>query len=271
MASAATIEDLERWVHREQGAPPAAPSKERASPLSGIVRHARHWPIRLFRFAFLEAVIVPLFRHYLPLQVEGNLEDIRGPIVFAPNHTSHLDTLGVLAALPRRFRHRLAPAMSQESFLPYFDGTGRGLERVSLALRFWLAVLTLNVFPLPQATRGVRKALRFAGTLADSGYSILIFPEGARTPDGYIKDFRPGVGVMAVRLGIPVVPVHIQGLFEVMPVDTNWPKPGPVRIRFGTAVRFRETDDPREAAKRVEEEVRRLGGLEFPTRRTVNS
>ncbi len=263
MASAATIEDLERWVHREAETPRAAPAGERSSPLSGIVRFARYWPVRLLRFAFLETVVLPLFRRYISLQVEGNLENVEGPIVFAPNHESHLDTLAVLAALPKHFRHRLAPAMSQESFVPYFEGTGRLRERAALALKFWLAVLTLNVFPLPQATRGVRKALQFAGALADSGYSILIYPEGARTPDGAMKEFRPGVGVMAVRLGIPVVPVHIEGLFEVLPVHATWPTPGPVRVRFGAPIRFRETHDPREAAKRVEEEVRRLGGIEF--------
>ncbi len=269
MASAATVEDLERWVQREAETPRPAPKEEGRSPLSGVVRYARLLPVRLLRFAFLETVVLPLVRHYLPLTVEGTV-DVEGPVLFAPNHTSHLDTLAVLAALPPRLRRRLAPAMSQESFLPYFERKGPWSERLSLALRFWLAVLTLNVFPLPQATRGVRKALRFAGGLVDSGYSILIYPEGARTPDGAMKEFRPGVGVMAVRLGIPVVPVHLQGLFEVLPVHANWPSRGAVRVRFGAPLAFRETDDVREAAKRVEEEVRRLGGIEFESRRTVN-
>lgn len=259
MASAATVEDLERWVHREAELPRPSAGKRQASPFSGIVRFARLFPVRLLRFAFLETVVLPLFRRYIPLSVEGTLEGVAGPVIFAPNHTSHLDTLAVLAALPPRFRHRVAPAMSQESFLPYLEGTGRMSERASLALRFWLAVITLNVFPLPQVTRGVRKALQFAGKLVDSGYSILIYPEGARTPDGTMQKFRPGVGVMTVRLGIPVVPIHIHGLYEVLPVDASWPSPGPVRLRFGSPILFHETEDFREAAKRVEEEVRRLG------------
>jgi long-chain acyl-CoA synthetase len=259
MASVVTVDELERWVHREAEVPRAPAEEREASPFSGVVRFARLLPVRLLRFAFLETVVLPLLRHYVPLTVEGTLEGVKGPVIFAPNHTSHLDTLAVLAALPPRFRHRLAPAMSQESFVPYFDGTGGMRERASLALRFWLAVITLNVFPLPQATRGVRKALQFAGKLADSGYSILIFPEGARTPDGTMREFRPGVGVMAVRLGIPVVPIHIQGLYEVFPVDATWPRPGPARLRFGSPIAIHETEDFREAAKRVEEEVRRLG------------
>jgi 1-acyl-sn-glycerol-3-phosphate acyltransferase len=79
-----------------------------------------------------------------------------------------------------------------------------------------------------------------------------------------MREFRPGVGVMATRHGIPVVPVHHQGLFEVMSLHSSWPSPGPVRVRFGAPIVFRETDDPRAAAKRVEREVERLGGLEFP-------
>jgi 1-acyl-sn-glycerol-3-phosphate acyltransferase len=62
-----------------------------------------------------------------------------------------------------------------------------------------------------------------------------------------------------VRLGIPVVPIHIHGLFEVFPIDASWPRPGPVRLRFGSPVAIHETEDFREAAKRIEEEVRRLG------------
>jgi len=259
MASVATVEDLERFVHREAEIPRAPADEREASPLGGIVRFARLFPVRLLRFAFLETVVLPLFRRYIPLTVEGTLEGVSGPVIFAPNHTSHLDTVAVVAALPPRYRNRLAPAVSQDYFLPYLEGTGGVRQRISLALQFWLAVTALNVFPLPQATRGVRKALQFAGTLVDSGYSILIFPEGTRTPDGTMQTFRAGVGVMAVRLGIPVVPIHIQGLYEVLPVDASWPSPGPVRLRFGSPILFHETEDFREAAKRVEEEVRRLG------------
>jgi long-chain acyl-CoA synthetase len=258
MAAVATVADLERVVHREaEISREPAPERE-ASPLEGIVRFARLLPVRLFRRAFLEIAVLPLFRHYMPLTVEARLESVSGPVIFAPNHTSNLDTLAVLAALPPRYRNRVAPAVSQDYFLPYLEGSGPLRQRISLALQFWLAVLTLNVFPLPQATRGVRRALQFAGRLVDSNYSILIFPEGARTPDGRIHEFRPGVGVMAVRLGIPVVPVHIQGLFEVLPAGASWPIPGPLRLRFGAAIPFHETDDFREAAKRIEDEVRRL-------------
>jgi long-chain acyl-CoA synthetase len=214
--------------------------------------------VRLFRAAFRETVILPLFRHYIPLEIEGTLERIEPPVIFAPNHTSNLDTLAILAALPRSWRRTLAPAVSQDYFLPYLEGTGPIGGRLSLGVQFLLAVTGVNVFPLPQATRGVRDALHFAGELVDSGYSILIFPEGRRTSDGSMHAFRPGVGLMAVRLRIPVVPVHLRGLYEVLPVHESWPKPGPARVRFGAPLSFAENEDYKKATEAIEEAVRRL-------------
>jgi long-chain acyl-CoA synthetase len=256
MASVATVEELEDWIAKGSKAPER--DARRASPLAGVVRHARTPPVRAARTLFRAAVVLPLFRHYVPLAVEGGLDGVRPPVIFAPNHASNLDTIALVSALPPEWRNRLAPAVSQDYFRPYLEGAGTARERISLGLQFWLAVLTLNVFPLPQATRGVREALQFAGGLVDQGYSILIFPEGRRSPDGSMHAFRPGVGLMAVRLGIPVVPVHIRGLFEVFSVHDNWPRPGPARLRFGRPLTFRERDDIREATEKIESEVKRL-------------
>jgi long-chain acyl-CoA synthetase len=256
MASVATLGELEDWVSK--GPKASGRNARPVSPLTGVVRYARIPPVRFARTLFRAAVILPLVRRYLPLTVQGSLEGVRPPVIFAPNHTSNLDTIALVAALPAEWRQRLAPAISQDYFLPYLERTGSVRQRVSLGLQFWLAVLALNVFPLPQATRGVREALQFAGSLVDDGYSILIFPEGVRSPDGAMHDFRPGVGLMAVRLGIPVVPVHIRGLFEVLSVQDSWPRPGPVRLRFGKSLYFRERDDIREVTETIEREVRRL-------------
>jgi long-chain acyl-CoA synthetase len=255
MAEVETLDDLERFIANDSR---PVERKSRSSPLSGIVRVARTPPVRLVRAAFRETVILPLFRHYIPLEVEGALEGIEPPVIFAPNHTSNLDTLAILAALPRAWRNGLAPAVSQDYFLPYLEGTGTVGERVTLGFQFFLAVTALNVFPLPQATRGVRDALHFAGKLVDSGYSILIFPEGRRSTDGTMQPFRPGVGLMAVRLRIPVVPVHIGGLFEVLPVHRSWPRPGPARVRFGSPLSFAENEDYEKATDAIEQSVRRL-------------
>jgi 1-acyl-sn-glycerol-3-phosphate acyltransferase len=100
--------------------------------------------------------------------------------------------------------------------------------------------------------------MRFAGKLVDEGCSILIFPEGRLSRDGAIESFKPGVGLLAVRLGVPVVPVHLDGLFSVLSFRDRWPKPGPVRVRFGRPLRFRETESFDDATWRIEAAVKDL-------------
>jgi long-chain acyl-CoA synthetase len=264
MAEVGSVADLESLVEDAVRGEPSAEKRSKLdtarSPLTGIVRYGRVWPVRLLRAAFRETVMLPLFRHYIPLAIEGSLEGLRPPVLFAPNHTSNLDTIALIAALPRSQRDRLAPAVSQDYFLSYLEGTGSFRNRLSLGSQFWAAVLALNVFPLPQTTRGVRDALEHAGRLIDAGYSILVFPEGRRTPDGEMKKFRPGIGLLAVRLRLPVVPVHLQGLFEVLSVHDDWPRPGPAGIRFGEPLSFHESEDYRHATEVIEARVRELAG-----------
>ena len=73
-----------------------------------------------------------------------------------------------------------------------------------------------------------------------------------------MRGFQPGVGLMAVRLRVPVVPVFIRGLYEVYSVHDSWPKPGPVRVSFGKALEFTPDVGYADAAARVEEAVRCL-------------
>ena len=83
-----------------------------------------------------------------------------------------------------------------------------------------------NAFPLPQREAGARDALRYAGELASDGYCIVIFPEGVRTDKGEIRPFQPGVGMLASRLGIPVVPVKLEGLERVLHKSAKMATPG---------------------------------------------
>ena len=116
-----------------------------------------------------------------------------------------------------------------------------------------------NVFPLARTRAGTRDGLRFAGALADKGYSILIYPEGRLTRDGSIEPFQAGVGLLAVRLQIPVIPIHLSGLYDILSFDDRWPKRGPVRVSFGGALSFRESQDYREVTQTIEEAVTSLG------------
>lgn len=101
--------------------------------------------------------------------------------------------------------------------------------------------------------------MRFAGSLADRGYSILIFPEGRLTRDGAMGPFKPGVGLLAKRLELPVVPIHLEGLFAILSYRDRWPKAGEVRVRIGEPIHFEASETFEDAALRAEAAVKRLG------------
>src|SRR5205823_10587059 len=155
-------------------------------------------------------------------------------VIFAANHQSHMDTPMIMAALPARWRYRIAPAMAKEFFKAHFFPEGhRALARLTNSLNYYLAALFFNAFPLPQREAGARQTLRYIGEVLEDGFSVLIFPEGQRSDAGEIKRFRPGIGMIASRLGVPIVPVRIEGLDKVLHHSWKMATPGRVRIAFG--------------------------------------
>src|SRR5690349_18546213 len=146
------------------------------------------------------------------------LRSLRGPVVFASNHQSYLDPAAILAALPSRWRYSVAPAMWKEFFDAHFHPERHSLvRRMTSGLNFYIATLLFNAFPLPQRETGVRETVRHIGDLVSEGWSVLIFPEGERTIGGEIETFQPGVGMVASRLRVPVVPVRLRGVDRVLP------------------------------------------------------
>jgi long-chain acyl-CoA synthetase len=248
---ARTTQELERLVATPVEAKPASPLAP--WPLS--------FPARTVRQVFQRCVANPLFRHYLPLTVLGleNLTRATPPVIFAANHTSHLDTPAIFAALPAEWRRRLAPAVRAEYFRPYFEPSRFSLiQTVSSAFQYGLARLLYDCYPLPQEIAGVRRAFSTTADLLRRGYCPLVYPEGKRTLDGSLQPFRPGIGMMAVRLQVPVVPIYIDGLFELYPTDQFWPKSGPVRVNIGNTLVFPPDTKFEQAAREIEEAVRGL-------------
>ncbi len=224
-------------------------------------RWTRSLPVALARSALLDLAILPMVRELVRLKVEGldQLDRAGPPLIFAANHSSHFDTAVLAAALPRRWRRSLAPAMSQDFFRPLFDRRHFPPEQFwSAAGQFLLACGLFNAYPLPQKMSGARRALRYTGELIDRGYCPLVFPEGERTATGRMLPFKSGIGLMARRLGVPVVPVYLRGVFEVYSIHDEWPKPGRVTVRFGSPLRFDAAGGYLDAAQAVERAVREL-------------
>jgi long-chain acyl-CoA synthetase len=218
-------------------------------------------PARLIRRVSLPTWILPLARVFAWLRVEGleHLRDLDAPVIFAANHQSFMDGPVIMAALPARWRYRVAPAMAKEMFAAHFfpEQHQRGAW-FRKSLEYYLAVLFFNAFPLPQREAGARQTLRYIGELLGEKTSVLIFPEGHRSETGEIDTFRPGIGMIASRLDATVVPVRIVGLDKVLPVGSHMARPGRVRVIFGAPMRL-TGEDYEALAKRVEDAVRGLG------------
>jgi long-chain acyl-CoA synthetase len=148
--------------------------------------------------------------------------------------------------------------MAKEFFKAHFfpEQFGRAAWFTN-SLNYYLAALFFNAFPLPQREAGARQTLRYIGEVLEDGYSVLIFPEGHRTESGEIDRFRPGIGMIASRLSVPVVPVRIEGLDKVLHHTWKMAKPGRVRVAFGAPMTL-TGDDYEALARRVEEAVRGL-------------
>ena len=220
----------------------------------------RSLPARVLRRVALPGLILPLARLFAWIKVSGleNLRELEGPVIFASNHQSHFDVPAILWALPARWRYRVAPAMAKEFFDAHFHPDRYPwIDRVTSGLNYFLSALVFNAFPLPQREAGAREALRYAGELAADGYSILIFPEGKRTDTGEILPFRPGAGMLASRLHVPVVPVRLEGLERVLHKTWKMAVPGRARVTFGARLDL-EGDDYAGLARRIEDAVRAL-------------
>ena len=240
-------------------AAPAGAARARPAPVGFPVWNQGRGPA-WFRRAALAAVLLPLTRAFAWIRVEGldRLAAVDGPVVYAANHQSHLDGPVILAALPPARRRRVAIAAAREWFGAHFHPGRHGRrQRLSKGLSYGLAVLCFNVVPLPQREAGARDTLRYLGELVEAGASVLIFPEGRRTQAGEIAPFQPGVGMIASRLRLPVVPVRIEGVDRILHQSWRMARPGRARVAFGAPIDCRG-DDYRAAAHRIEEAVRRL-------------
>jgi len=92
----------------------------------------------------------------------------------------------------------------------------------------------------------------------DRGYSVLVFPEGHHTTDGELRPFRAGVGLLATRLAVPVVPMRIDGLFEVKRAGKRFAAPGKITVRIGKPLSFDATADPQWIARELQSRVEAL-------------
>jgi long-chain acyl-CoA synthetase len=231
-----TVKDLENLVMMPQ-------KENRKLPFYSFP----YWfVIRIIRTTF-QYFIYPFISVLYRLKVYGkdNLKNLKLPVVFASNHTSNLDTFVLLYSMPLKIRVRVVALMSIEyHFQNFFYNKGNWFRKIMEAIGFYLLVnLAINAAPLSR-TYGFNQVLKNTGKLLDRNWSILIFPEGGVTIDGNIKKFEGGIGIIAEDMRVPVIPVKIEGLYNILhngilPLGHKPERPG-VNVIFGKPVDFKE-------------------------------
>ena len=224
-------------------------------------RWPQNWLITAIRIAVYYLLVWPATYLLAAPRIRGreNLRGVVGPVLVVSNHVTYVDIGWILAALPARFRHRLATAMRGERIATMLRPPAEMglLERLSERLSYFLVFALFNVFPLPREA-GFRRSFSFAGDLADRGWNTLIFPEGITTPDGRLHPFRAGIGLLAKQLKLPVVPVRLDGLFDMKIENRIIHWPGRVRVSIGAPMQFPSDMDASEIARELERRVEEL-------------
>jgi len=235
----------------------------------------KRWAVAL-RLFFLNCLILPAFRIPCRLTTQGleNLNEISGPCIICANHTSDLDPLTILLALPRRYRRLISPAMGLNRFYAYFSNLGtapsgntgsrsggktdrnqKTIKRMIHGVLYLFVTLLFNTYPFPQGT-AYRPSFEYSGELLDAGFWILLFPEGMVSQSGEMGSFRGGVSLLAEKTGVPVLPICIQGMHNVLPPGKFIPKRGKVYVSLGRPMHYCNNNET--FTKMLEQKVKQL-------------
>ena len=154
------------------------------------------------------------------VRIEG-IEHVHpeGAYVIAPNHLSYFDTPVVLGLLPVQFRFMAKHGLFMIPFL------GTHLKRAG----------HIPVH-LEDPRAGIRTMNKAAEAIRTNGISVLVFPEGGRSPYGRLQEFKEGVAYLAIRAGVPIVPIGLIGTKEVLRFGSGWIRPGAVTMKIGEPI-----------------------------------
>lgn len=211
---------------------------------------ARSWVAGVVRAGLLRFMLRPIMNVYTRRRATGRdkLSRIKGPVILVANHTSHIDTPVILAALPRRLRRRTAVAAAADYFY-----------RNKLVAA--LVSLIFNTVPMDRKGGGLGKqATDHLDRLLDQGWNLLVYPEGTRR-GGEAGRVRRGAAVLANRHKLPVVPIRVSGTRDVMPPGRLWPKRLHGKViskRHRVQVSFGEPIKPADDAGAVIDRVQRF-------------
>ena len=228
-----------RWGHRKLPPHSAEPHHSFGERKEFPTDWARSRPARAAREAILRGGLTPLMHRETAMKVEGLdvFDDLDGPVIIVANHTSHLDTAVLLTTLPVERQRTVTVGAAADYF---FDAWWRAIG----------SALVFATFPIERHGHGLSNT---PTKLLEDGWSIVMFPEGTRSPDGWTRRFRPGAAALAITHDVPILPVAIRGSYAAMPKGRGWPMPGrpPVHVRYGRPIHPRDGEGTLELNARM--------------------
>lgn len=227
--------------------------------------------VRIVRPLVLAATgVLRLVRGYdwSPLGLE-HLTEVDGPVLLASNHASHADTAAILGVLPPHLRERTCVAAALDVFGPV--NGARCFSRAALrreAVQLFVAA-AYRAFGFDRHGPPLR-SLRTASQLVQRGWSLLLYPEGTRSRNGEVGQFKPGVAVLARLTGAAVIPIFVNGGRDILPPGSRLPRRAHAVVVFGHPMRIHEGESAEAFTHRVRDQVRRLERTARAGRRVID-
>lgn len=180
----------------------------------GLHQGETEWAVTVFLLNIIKWILKIFFR----FKVKGIDNLPKPPFIIAPNHCSNLDGFVIASAVPSR----VFKILYFQGFQIYFSG-------------WWLLSLfgrLAHAIPIDPDTF-LSKAFQLSSYILKNNRILCIFPEGGRSFDGNIMEFKKGIGILALQHGVPVVPALIEGTFDSLPRGAIWPKFKKLELTFG--------------------------------------
>jgi long-chain acyl-CoA synthetase len=248
------LNEIDDRASERSSAAGGGPAPSRRTAIRSALPHAERRVVDRVLFGAFRTGAKTLYRAWFDLEVEHPERLPReAPYLIAANHASHLDAPAILSAVELARGRRAARKLHTMGARDYFFDT---------PLKGWFFSTFLNAVPIEREETSL-SGLRMVKSILTSGESVLIFPEGSRSRSGEIQPFKAGLGLLAWELRVPIIPVHIDGTHEALPVGKTVPKRNRVRVTIGEPItmdQYRELGGrlpPDELYHRIAEDVRR--------------
>jgi 1-acyl-sn-glycerol-3-phosphate acyltransferase len=255
---------------QEPNAAQAVEQRDKAPCAADIERWLRSGRVLTLRPVVWAGVgVLSLVRRFSwSAHFECDLMGLKGPLIFAANHRSHVDTAAILDTMPPRICKKTVVAAALDVFgRDTARGWRRRLSKDALQL---ITAAGFHAFAFDRHGPPLR-SVRTSTQLIRRGWHMLLYPEGTRSRDGQMGPFKAGVGVLAKFSGRPVIPVHVQGGERVQPYSQFLPGKGHVSVRYGEPMVIQPNEHHDAFAQRLEEQVRQLGARQAQSRAAANA